>query len=367
MSTRPITHGVPLRPDYAAARSRPSDHLFRAATALFLARARKAYIDDVLAEFDDGGKIAGTLIERAAAGPATTSDATWAASLAGAAVSDLVIGLAAQSAGAALLGRGLRVGLAGRGSVRVPLRLINADDAGGFVAEAAPIPVRKLDLTAGPMLTPHKLGVITVMTNELAHGSVRDVETIIKQMLGEAATLALDRALFSSDAATDWSPPGLLHNVTPLDPSAGGWGAMALSYDVQNLLDALAANGAGRDAVFIGSAGAVAALKSWAGPRWDYPVLASSTVAPKTLIAVDASSIVSGFDPVPHFSVSGETLLHLEDSDPQPIGVEGSPAVVAAPATSLFQVDASAIKMILRCSWAMRTSGHIAVVENGTW
>jgi hypothetical protein len=110
----------------------------------------------------------------------------------------------------------------------------------------------------------------------------------------------------------------------------------------------------------------VASLKALVGPRWDYDVLSSQPLqASKTIIALEPSSLVCGIDPVPEFSVGTQPTLHMETATPQDItGGTPSPAV---PVKSMFQVDAIALRMLLRVAWGLRAAGHVQFISGATW
>ena len=58
----------------------------------------------------------------------------------------------------------------------------------------------------------------------------------------------------------------------------------------------------------------------------------------------------------------------MESTTPLPIasGAQGS-GVLATPAKSMFQIDAIAIKIKLRASWAWRTAGAVSWVASVNW
>jgi hypothetical protein len=359
MTSRPSP--VPVRP----LRNRADDHLYRALAATFLCGKGGQTLDEVLRAWPDDR--ATPLLLRAATSPAATTSSTWAGSLAGSAVAAAIVGLAPISAAAALIGRGLVVSLDGVASITVPTVLTVAADAGSWIAEGAPFRVRQVSVNAGPTLTPCKLGCIRVFNNELAKYAVQDVEAIMRQTMGQAAALALDSNLFGNAAASaGLNPAGLLNGVSAITATTGG-GVAAMSKDIEAMIAALAAAGAGVDPVFIAAPGQAAAIKLMAGPKFDYPVFASAALAAGNIIAIEAPSFVSGFSAVPQFSTSTETLLHMEDTGPAQIGTAGTPNVVAAPARSLYQVDATAVKMTLRCAWGMRATGHVQYITATTW
>lgn len=355
-----------MRP-IGAAKLRPRDHLFRAAVCHVLDRARGRYEGpDAIARQLFGDDPVTPLVLRAATVPAAVGSAPWAGVFAQAAVADAIVGLAPASAAAEVISRGLQVSLAGVASISVPYRIVSAADAGGFLTEGGVIPVKQLNLTAGPVLTPNKFGSIAVFTRELEKYGAQGMMSVCRQILGEAAALALDAAVFSSTAASSIRPAGILNGVTPITPTAGG-GQAALATDIGNIFEALASAGAGVDVVLIANPGQAASLKIWAGPKFDYPVLASAALAPGTVIALEAGSFVSGFSSEPEFESSTETVLHMEDTTPLPLGSVGSPNTIAAPTRSLWQTDCIALRMILRCGWGVRAPGHVQVINSVTW
>src|SRR5262249_12313178 len=137
--------------------------------------------------------------------------------------------------------------------------------------------------------------------------------------------------------------------------------------DVEALIAALTAAGGGATPVFVAAPGQAAAMKMRIGPRFDYPVLASAALAPGTIVAIEAKSFVSGFGATPTFDTTDQTVMHLEDTSPVQVSTVGSPNVVAAPLRSLWQSNCTAVKMILRCAWGMRATGHVQFVSSTTW
>jgi hypothetical protein len=343
-------------------RDRPRDIIDRALAAHFLAYAngRQSVADFIC---DD---LPARLLLRSATAPATTATSGWAAELAQTAVADVISSIAPVSAGAALIGLGLQVPFENAAVVRVPGRVSLAADAGGWTGEGLPLRVRRIDLS-GPTLTPCQLGAICVFTNELADHSLRSVQKVAAELLNESAALLLDSNVLGNAAASPGvSPAGLLNGVSGITAATGG-GINAMVRDVEALIAALAAAGGGANPVFVAAPGQAAAVKMWAGPKFDYPVLASAALAAGTIVAVEAKSFVSGFSATPTFDTSDQTVVHLEDTSPAQIGTNGTPNVVAAPLRSLWQTNSSAVKMILRCSWGMRAPGHVQFVSSTTW
>jgi hypothetical protein len=338
-------------------RDRPCDVLFRACTAAFVASVNKRSALDLTR--DD---LPVNTLLRAASNPATLGTSSLAGALAATAVDDTIVGLAGPSAAAELIRRGLRVDLSGHAAVQVPGRIVDPADAGAFVAEGAPIPAAMLPIDAGPLLAPFKFAVIASFTNDLAEHS--NAERVVRQILSEAATLRLDAELFSVTAASTSRPAGLLNGVVALAAASAGDGAMVA--DIGSLVGALTSAGAGANPIFVCSPRQAAALKFRAGNKFDYPILSSTALTVGSIIAIEAGSFVSGFDPVPEFVVSDQAVLH-ESTVPAAFGTVGTPAIVAAPARSMWQTNSTALRMILRCSWGMRSAGHIQVINSVTW
>ncbi len=102
------------------------------------------------------------------------------------------------------------------------------------------------------------------------------------------------------------------------------------------------------------------------GRAADFPILSSVALASGTIVAVEAGSFVSGVDPIPEYQVSNATSLHMEADSPLQL-VSGTGPTVASPIRSLLQTACTAVKLVLTCSWAMRATGHVQVVNSVNW
>jgi len=303
----------------------------------------------------------GTIV-KAATGPAITGTPEWAGSLAPVSIYGLVADITSISAAAALINRGLKLNMDGVAELRVPGRTLNAAAAGMWVAEEDPAPIRQLIFSNAAILQPRKLSVLAAYTRTQAESS--NLEAIVRQTLGEAAGLALDQKMLSADVATTAAPAGLFAGITPLTPTTGA-GQAAMVGDIEVLFNALAANGAGAAPVFVCAAKQAAAMKTLVGPKFDYPIFASTSLPAGTVAAVEVASFVSAFSPVPEFSTSQTAAVHFEDTSPQDItGGSPSPAV---PVRSAFQTESILLKMDLRAAFGLRAAGHAQWVQNVTW
>jgi hypothetical protein len=335
----------------------PSNILFRTAAAIL--RSHGAGITPQDAAKTLFGK--DQMILRAASAPAKTTDTGWAGPLARQVVSDLLQSIVSISAGAALLTKALQINFDHLQSIRLPSRLVDPAYAGQWTAEGAPIPVFQYPVSAGKTLTPHRLSVISTFTREMVDTS--NIEMFVRSLLSESAALAVDKALFGTQPDDGVTPPGLLNGVTPITAASGSSRQDNMAEDVENLVQALANNGGGADAVFVAAPGQAAAMKIYIGPKFDYPILSSMVLALGTVICIEPRSLVATISAAtPEFTVADATLLHME-TVPADI-VAGTPST---PTKSMFQLDAMALKMTLRdLDWKMRAA-HVAVVNDVNW
>jgi HK97 family phage major capsid protein len=347
----------PLVPeDVGRHRARPSVYLARAACAHIKSHlTRESPMRCAAKMFGDSVT---ELVLRGAAAPTMTSVPSWAGVLAQQTVDDTIAELAALFAAPDIINRGTKVKFDSAGSIRFPGRVApSATDAGSWLAEGQPIPVRQQTFTSGVVLAPRKLGVLVTMSREQAESS--NLEAISRALISEALGMALDVALFSNFAGDATRPPGILAGVTPITTTSGG-GMNALATDIGNLIGALAAANAGKNVVFVTAAKQAASLKLLAGANFDYPVIASTALAAGTVIAMEISSFISAFAPVPEFEVSKAATLHMSDTP--------TDVVAGTPTKSMFTVDSIALRMVLSdVSWGVRAPGHVQVIVNTTW
>jgi hypothetical protein len=297
---------------------------------------------------------------RAAVPPATTTGVGWADALAPQMTSDLIQSITSQSAAAALIAAGVQVDMSEIAILRIPGRTTNPQNAGSWITEGAPIPMRAISVMGGPTLIPRKLAVLTAYTAEQAASS--SIEAFVRAAISEATGLALDAKMFSTDPSSSSAPGGLLYNVTPIAAATGG-GLAAMTSDISALMNALATNGGGASPMLIAAVSQATTIKLFAGPRFDIPILSSSVLPTGTVVVVEPASFISAFSPIPEFSFSSGTTVHEEDTMPLPLVAGGT---AASPTRSLFQTDAISLRMILRAAFAMRAK-HAQWIQNTTW
>ena len=342
---------------------RPKNSLFRAAAVML--RAHVTGLSPELTAKHLYGKDHGLdpFITHTASTPATTSTPAWLGLIAHDVIyTQLIQKITGLSAAAGLMMQGLRVDLSGVASITIPGRLYNPASGGDWIAEGAAIPFRKPILSPGPKLTPHKLGVLATFSRELVEAG-SNIEEFTTQAIRESTAALLDLQMFSTNPGDAVHPPGILigANTVTATSVAAPW---AISSDIGALVQALATNGGGLEPVIIAAPAQASSLRMWRQADF-FPILASVALPAGTVVAVEASSFVSGQDGIPEFSTSTGATLHMEDTTPKDIVSSGG--VVATPVKSMFQTDIIGLRMILRASWAMRNPLHVAVVHGVSW
>jgi hypothetical protein len=293
---------------------------------------------------------------RAATSPATTTAAGWAAELSHVVVSFLS-SLRPISAASDLLNRGLQLRFAGAGIISLPT--ITTQPA-GFVGQTKAIPIVQFQTSAGVQLQAHKLALIAALTHEMISSS--NAEQIVRQCLVESGALGLDNALFSANAATADAPAGLLAGVGALAASTASPATEAMISDLSTLAGAVA-RVAGSNLVFIAAPEQALGIRLRA-PLLDLPVLASKALPAKTVIAVAADALVSGFETTPTIDASRDMEAVFDTAAGEVVSAGG---VISSSVASVYQSDRVALRMTLKCAWGLRASNALAWVNATTW
>jgi hypothetical protein len=328
--------------------------LVRAAIAVGLgALDRKTISSDYVGR--QGNDRALSLVLRAASQPATLAGNPVLAHV----VVAFLKALTPVSAGADLLNRGVGLNFDGAAQLNVPGIAIPTSD---FVAEGAPIPVVQAPTSAGATLVPHKLAVISALTREMMQSS--NAETLVRQVLIESTGPAIDKVLFSANAAATDRPAGLLHGIAPLTASTATEKSEAAADDLAQLALSVAPVSGNGNVVLVGGADTMAAIKTRLPQTPDWPVLVSGSLPPKTAIMIAANAIVSAVEGTPQIDASQVAELHRETVPQEIVTAAGT---VATPVGSIFQTDEVALRMRWPISWALRDVRGIAWVQNVNW
>jgi hypothetical protein len=184
-------------------------------------------------------------------------------------------------------------------------------------------------------------------------------------VLVESTGPGIDKVLFSANAAASDRPAGLLNGIAALTPSAaGGNKGETLVNDLQTLATAIAPVAGNGDIVLVASPDAAVALRLRLPTSVEWPVLTSSSLAARTVIAIAAAAVVSAVDGVPQIDAKQSVAIHYETS---PLPIVGSGGVVATPVGSTYQTDSVALRLRWPISWALRSSGAVAWMQNVNW
>ena len=168
--------------------------------------------------------------------------------------------------------------------------------------------------------------------------------------------------VFSTVAASDARPAGLLVDVDPLTPSTATDKAQAMRDDLAALAGAVAEKASGL--AFVMHAKQAAAVRLRYGSTWDssIPIWPTIAAADGVVIALDPAAVVSAFGTDVETRASREATMHMEDTAPQPIGG----ASVASPSYSMWQIDSVSLKLVLRAAWTRRAPA-IAWMSGVSW
>jgi HK97 family phage prohead protease/HK97 family phage major capsid protein len=379
---------------------KPSDLLIRLAVCHFQAHVSRSSVEQVRAQrYGDDDQLDAVI--KATVNPAMTTVAGWAAELVNSAIFDFIDNLSPESVYRQLSALGVRVTFGQHGSIKIPRRTgqpsaavptAPGDLRGAFVGEGAPIPVRRAGITSQTMLR-HKMGVISTFTRELAMASNPSIEAMIRNLMVEDTSYAIDVALLDAQAGTAVRPAGLLNGVTPLTATTGG-GIDAMKGDIGKLVGAYTGVNAASGLVLMMNPSDVFKL-TWAqtavgifpfrdevqgGGISIFRLITSTNVPALSLIAVRSVDFVSAVGDTPEFDVSDVATIHEDDGTyaadqtvTQPaatveaIGTTGTPPVVAAPVRSLWQTASIGVRMLLDMTWTMQRGGMVNTITGITW
>jgi HK97 family phage prohead protease len=341
---------------------------------LFAHRLRKSPDEcrQMLCGDDEMTKAAFDFIQKAATAPAMTTVTGWAAELVTQIQGDFMSPLISTAVFPQLSARGLSLDFGRAGRIAIPTRSRTRTVAGAFIGEGQPIPVKQ-GLFLTQIITPKKLGVITVMTREIEDHSIPAIEALLRDAISEDTGESIDSVLLDNNPATVQRPPGIRNGITPITPTPStGDGTVAFNrmvMDIRRLRASLIGdtndnvrapcwimNPIRADAIALTPAPGTGLFpfrdEIRAGSLEGWPLFESTIVDQSQMMAVDAADFVTAGAGAPTFEVSDQATLHMEDTDPQPI-TGGTPSP-AAPTRSLWQTDSFALRLLYRVNWLMR-------------
>jgi hypothetical protein len=270
--------------------------------------------------------------------------------------------LAPSSAALQLFELGLALDLTGRTTIGVPA-LASLPPQALFVAEGQPAPNTQWTFASTIVGPARKILLMAAVTGELEAATPESASAVIGRVLSDVANRSIDAAAFGTAAADATRPPGLLFNVTPITPAAAGVDAMAT--DLADLVGAIGAAGIDASgAVFVMGAREAAIAKIKVGPKFDYPILETLGLPPKTVCVFAPAGVASGFQDAPTVETSREASFHLEDTTPAQI--VGAGGALAVPTKSAFQSNFVSIRVRGNCAWGA-APGAAQVVSGINW
>ena len=357
-----------------------SDYLWRAAAAGYVAKVRHQSVDDVLREryaverYSDAE--ATKWVTHAAVSGALTSVPAWAGDLVQQGNAEWLANLTPSPVFSQLaaLGTSMTFG-PNQGSIKIPSRATTPSITGSFVAEATPLPVRRLGVTSITLI-PHKMGVISVYSREMAAYSNPSIESIIRQGIEDDTSITIDTLLLDATAESATRPAGLRYGISSAGTASTAKGYAAVLADLALLTAPFFNVNAGRSLALIMNPQQRMQLGFAPGPDgtfgWStaftnrFTIIESTTVTAGTVIMVDAADFVS-VNGAPEFDITEQATLHLEDTAPLNISTAGSPPALAHPTQSMYQTAQIAIRMLLNVTWAMRRPGMVTYLTGVSW
>jgi hypothetical protein len=364
MAARPDRIPLSLAP--AAPLRAGAQCVVRAAICCLLSKIEKRSPADIAQERFPQQRDAIKILQRAVTVPLSSTNASAAALTAlGTGALDFIQLMGGASASSALLNSGLQLTFDNAAGLPVPA--LRADPGNvAWLGESGAIPVRQLDTGGISLMLPYKLPVICTFTRELMERSQPNVEAVVRSVLTESVGAALDSYMLDAVAGDGVTrPAGLRAGVVALTPSTDTARFEAMSEDVGNLVAAVAPVAANGTIALVASPSQACSLRMWTQNRAEYyPILSSSGLANRVVMAVATRALVSAADVAPRFSLSSEATLHM-DSAATDIGSGGIAA--GGVVKSMWQTDSLALKMILEISWAMRAPGSVAHMSSVLW
>jgi len=228
--------------------------------------------ESVAAEFYKGDKDIQAMtqaVTRAAVDPATTTVPEWAGDLVRQGYGDFMDLLKPVSVYPKV--PGMRHVFGKARSIKIPKRSATPQINGDWVAEGAPIPVKKLGFSSAE-LTPKKLGVISTYTREIMRASNPQIESIIRSAMLEDTAEVLDKTFLDNTAGTAIRPAGLKKIADTNTAASAGASAANILTDIAAAVGALVAAHMGNAAVWVMNPKHRIGLSGiMLGPATDYP------------------------------------------------------------------------------------------------
>lgn len=348
--------------------------IFLAKAAQFLKATNGASESAARMAERSGDKEMGAII-RATVGAGDTATPSWAGELVEAEAQGFIDMLRPKTVYGSIPGS-TSFSLTGTDTIRVPRQ--TGGVSGGWMTEGGAIPVKAASFDS-VLLQPHKLGVISVVTNELLMRSDPKIDRILRDSMVRDAATVLDQTFLSDVAGTGGAPSGILHTsnaAAPLTPSNTGNAVDDALADLHNILSAAYTANVGmmngtwlmHDATRLklqqlrSATGAFYFADELAtGKLMGYPVVTSTSVDQSDVIMIDGDTLLTATGMMPQISLSSEASVHMDDAPSSDIG--GATTVVQ----SFFQSDMTGIRFKMEVDFRTRHDEAIQWVDAITW
>jgi hypothetical protein len=127
------------------------------------------------------------------------------------------------------------------------------------------------------------------------------------------------------------------------------------------------------NAIFITTPALATKMRTLVGPKFNHQIISSSYLTAAgaglgtaPIIALEPSGLATGYSGAVQIEVSEAAVIHEEDTNPQNIGIVGTPNIVSAPSRSVFQTACLAIRLRGRCAWTVQ-SNAVSYIAAATW
>jgi hypothetical protein len=212
-----------------------------------------------------------------------------------------------------------------------------------FVAEGHEAPALQFSLEAASLGPVRKILLVSAVTSELESSGPEAASTVIGTVLSNATSASVDVIAFDANAGDSSRPPGLLYGATPIPPAAAS--STAMDDDLAALVAAIGAAGIDpSNTVFVTGPREAMLIALRAGPKFNFDVLMTLGLPPRTVAAFAPAGIFCGFDGTPTVETSKDTLIHFETAP-------ASDGTLGAPTKTAFQTDLLALKIRSECAW----------------
>lgn len=351
---------------------KPGDLMVRASIVAIRSFMERRSVDDIIRS-SYGGASDLEAFAKAVTDPAMTTVVGWAAELVDNTVGEFLDVLRPESI---FFRAPLDRFTFGRGNLKLPGRN-DKGLAGDFVGEGLPIPVRRTTMTSITLL-PHKLGVITTLTRELAMLSDPAAEPLLRNLMIADTRETVDAKFLDNGAESAIRPGGMQSYAT------GGNTRVSSGTTLANVITDLKAAIAGMTAANMGrrpfwvmntqhalslqlmtnAAGAFMFRDELAqGNLLGMPIYWSTSVPTGVVFMMDGAEIASAFDTAPAIDVSEQATLHMADPA-DPIADAGG---AADPVRSLFQTASIGLRLLWDMTWKPRRTGSVQTITGVAW